>query len=167
MSFTAPEPLGSAHDVAAFDCGIDELNTWLRRRALTSQDEGSARTFVVTAGSRVVGYYAIAAGSVSREQATGRTRRNMPEPIPMALLARLAVDRSAQGFGVGAGLLQDAILRITQAAAVLGIRGILVDAVNDEAKAFYEKFGFRPSSVLPFRLMITLQEVERVLQRPE
>lgn len=165
MSFTAPAPLTAAHDVSAFDCGAPSLNTWLVRHALTNQESHSARTFVVTASDRVIGYYALAAGSVVHAEATGKVRRNMPDPVPMALLGRLAVDKTAQGFGVGAGLLQDAVLRVAQAAEFLGIRGILVDAIDDQAKRFYEQFGFRPSATVPMKLMITLAEVERVLRQ--
>lgn len=163
MSFTPPELLIAAHDVAVFDCGKPALTTWLQRHALLNQESRAARTFVVCTGPRVRGYYALAAGSVVHDQATGKVRRNMPDPVPMALLGRLAVDKSAQGFGVGAALLMDAMLRIVQAADLLGIRGILVDALDDEARAFYERFGFRPSAALPLKLMVTLAEVERAL----
>mgnify|MGYP000871682102 CR=1 FL=1 len=161
MSFSAPELLTAAHDVSRFDCGTPALNTWLQKHALANQDSRAARTFVVCSGKRVVGYYALAAGSVVHAEATGRVRRNMPEPIPMALLGRLAVDKSAQGFGIGAGLLKDALLRVLQASDLLGIRGIMVDALDDTAKRFYERHGFRPSVALPLKLMITLREVER------
>lgn len=163
MSFTAPAPLTAEHDVSAFDCGVPPLNSWLHRHALANQESRAARTFVVCADRRVVGYYALAAGSVVHEVATGKIRRNMPDPVPMALLGRLAVDKSAQGFGIGAGLLQDAVLRVTQAADLLAIRGLMVDAIDDRARQFYEKFGFRTSTVLPLKLMITLAEIERVL----
>ncbi|MEQ1717453.1 MAG: GNAT family N-acetyltransferase [Hyphomicrobium sp.] len=161
MSFSAPELLTAAHDVSRFDCGTPSLNIWLQQHALANQETRAARTFVVCTGKRVVGYYALAAGSVVHTEATGRLRRNMPDPVPMALLGRLAVDKSAQGFGIGAGLLKDAGLRVLQAADLLGIRGILVDALDDKAKGFYERFGFRPSTALPLKLMVTLQEIER------
>lgn len=142
------------------------LNTWVHRHAVNSQESRSARTFVVTAGNRVVGYYALGAGSIVHAEATGKIPCNMPEPVAMALLARLAVDASAQGFGVGAGLLQDAILRVVQAADLLGIRGI-VDAIDDEAGTFYQHFGFRPSATLPLKLMVTLAEVERIVRKAD
>lgn len=164
MSFTAPEALTAKHDVSAFDCGIPALNSWLVRHALANQESRAARTFVVCADRRVVGYYALAAGSVAHDIATGKIRRNMPEPVPMALLGRLAVDRAAQGFGIGAGMLQDAVLRATQAADLLAIRGLMVDAIDDNARRFYEKFGFRPSSAFPLKLMVTLTEIERALR---
>ncbi|MEQ1694370.1 MAG: GNAT family N-acetyltransferase [Hyphomicrobiaceae bacterium] len=165
MSFTTPALLTADHDTSTFDCGKPALNIWLTRHALINQEAGAARTVVVCTGKRVVGYYALAAGSVVHTQATGKVRRNMPDPVPMALLGRLAVDQSAHGFGIGAGLLQDAMLRTMQAAALLGIRGILVDALDDDARAFYEKYGFRSSTALPLKLMVTLAEVERALAK--
>jgi len=163
MRLSAPVPLAETHDVSAFDCGDVGLNHWLVHRALAHQASGAARTFVVCAGSRVVGYYAIAAGSVSRETAVGAVRRNMPDPVPMALLGRLAVDVTAQGKGLGAGMLKDAVMRVHQAAATLGIRGILVDALNEDAAAFYGRFGFRPAPGMPLKLMVTLAEVNRIV----
>jgi predicted N-acetyltransferase YhbS len=104
----------------------------------------------------------LAAGSVNHSVATGKIRRNMPDPVPMALLGRLAIDRSAQGFGLGAGLLKDAVQRVWAASDLLGVRGILVDALDGDAKLFYEKFGFRASEALPLKLMVTLEEVSRI-----
>lgn len=163
MSFTAPTLLTSDHDTASFDCGTTALNSWLIRHALANQESRAARTVVVCSGSRVVGYYALAAGSVIHAEAIGKVRRNMPDPVPMALLGRPTVDRSAQGFGIGAGLLKDAVMRVWQAAELLGVRGILVDALDDDAKRFYEQFGFRASAALPLKLMVTLPEIDRVL----
>lgn len=103
---------------------------------------------------------------VVHAEATGKVRRNMPDPVPMALLGRLAVDSSAKGFGVGAGLLQDALLRVWQASELLGVRGVVVDALDDSAARFYQHFGFRPSAALPLKLMITLEEVRRIIGQP-
>lgn len=163
MRLAPPASFTDIHDVSAFDCGDVSLDHWLVHRALGHQASGAARTFVVCTGARVVGYYAIAAGSVSHAEAVGAVRRNMPNPVPMALLGRLAVDLSARGQGLGAGMLKDAVLRVHQAAATLGIRGILVDALNDEAAAFYAKFGFRPVPGLPLKMMVTLAEIDRLL----
>jgi GNAT superfamily N-acetyltransferase len=118
---------------------------------------------VVSRDQFVVGYYALAAGNVAHAQAPGSIRRNMPDPIPMMVLGRLAIDRSAQGQGLGHGLLKDAVLRVMQAAHIVGIRGILVDAIDDTARAFYERFGFHRSSAIPLKLMITLEEAQRAL----
>lgn len=164
MSFTAPTLLTQDHEVTDFDCGNEMLNSWLLRHALKNQESRAARTVVVCRGKRVMGYYALAAGSVVHGEATGKVRRNMPDPVPMALLGRLAVDVSAQGFGIGAGLLKDAVARVWQASAILGVRGILVDAVDDTAKTFYEKFGFRSTVVAPLKLMVTLDEVARIVK---
>jgi len=165
MSFSAPAPLTAEHDLEHFDCGHDSLNVWLQRHALSNQERRAARTFVVCDGRRVVGYYALAAGSVVHAEAIGNLRRNMPDPVPMALLGRLAVDSSVRGRGLAAGMLQDAVMRIVQASDTLGVRGILVDAIDENAKAFYLRFGFRPSAVLPMKLMVTLTEIERALAK--
>jgi predicted N-acetyltransferase YhbS len=163
MSLSAPEVLTALHDVSSFDCGRPNLNVWLQRHALKNQQAGAARTVVVCSGQAVIGYYALSAGTVVHAEATGKVRRNMPDPVPMALLGRLAVDRSAQGTGVGAGMLQDAMMRVWQASALLGVRGIVVDALDDGAARFYQRFGFRPSAALPLKLMITLDEVGHIL----
>lgn len=165
MSVSAPAPLSAEHDLEHFDCGHASLNAWLQRHALSNQERRAARTFVVCEGRRVVGYYALAAGSVVHSEATGNLRRNMPDPVPMALLGRLAVDLSMRGKGLGVGMLQDAVTRILQASDTLGVRGILVDAIDENAKAFYMRFGFRPSSVLPMKLMVTLTEIQRALEK--
>jgi len=164
MSFTAPEPLATHHEVAHFDCGKPALNTWLHKRALANQESGSTRTFVVCTDRRVVAYYALAAGSVVHDEAIGSLRRNMPDPVPMALLGRLAVDTSAQGFGIGVALLRDAVVRVLQASQALGIRGIMVDALDEQAASFYQKFGFRPSAALPLKLMVSLREIEQAVR---
>jgi GNAT superfamily N-acetyltransferase len=160
---SAPEHITPAHDVAAFDSGIPALDDWLKRRALANEEAGGSRTYVVCAGSRVVGYYALATGGVAQEAATGRVRRNMPDPVPVMVLARLAVDRTYQDRGLGAGLLRDAILRILQAAELGGIRAILVHAISAEAKRFYERHGFRASSLDPMTLMVTIEEAQRMM----
>jgi GNAT superfamily N-acetyltransferase len=160
---SAPEHITPAHDVAAFDSGIPALDDWLKRRALANEEAGGSRTYVVCAGSRVVGYYALATGGVAQEAATGRVRRNMPDPVPVMVLARLAVDRTYQDRGLGAGLLRDAILRILQAAELGGIRAILVHAISAEAKRFYERHGFVESPTDPMTLMITMADAKRAL----
>jgi GNAT superfamily N-acetyltransferase len=162
MTLSAPGLLTAAHDVSAFNCGVPPLDEWLKKRALANQGVGASRTYVVCRGQTVVGYYALAASEVTHAEAPGRIKRNMPDPIPMMLLGRLAVDRSAQSQGLGAALLKDAVLRVVQAAHIVGIRGILVDAVDDNARAFYEKFGFRRSITFPLKLMIAVDEAQRM-----
>lgn len=159
----APEKLRADHDLSLFDCGEPALDDWLRRRALQNEESGASRTYVVRAGKRVVGYYALAVGSVAHGEAPGRVRRNMPDPVPVVILGRLAVDRSYHGRNLGAGLLRDAVLRTLQAADIAGIRALLVHAISDRAKQFYEKWGFVVSPVDPMTLMITVAEAARTL----
>ena len=160
-----PEKLTAAHDLSAFDSGEPALDNWLRRRAQQNETSGASRTYVVCAGKKVVGYYTLAAGAVAHGAAPGRIRRNTPDPVPVIVLGRLAVDRTFHGRGVGSGLLRDAILRIVGAAEIAGIRAILVHAISEEAKRFYEKHGFVESPVDPLAVMITVAEAARVMGR--
>lgn len=161
---SAPEHLTPDHDLAAFDSGVPALDDWLKRRALANEEAGGSRTYVVCAGGRVVGYYALATGGVAEAAAPGRVRRNMPDPVPVMVLGRLAVDRAYRGRGLGAGLLRDATLRTLQAAGFGGIRAILVHAISEEAKRFYERQGFVASPVDPMTLMITVADAEKALR---
>ena len=154
----APQPLAARHLLDGFDCGEPSLDAWLRERALPNQLAGASRCFVSTdAQDRVLGYYALAAGAVSRNLATGGVRRNMPDPVPVLVLARLAVDRGAQGSQVGAGLLQDAVLRALSVSQDAGVRALLVHALHDKAAHFYRHFGFAASPMHPLTLMLPLQ----------
>jgi GNAT superfamily N-acetyltransferase len=162
-ALTAPEPLAPDHELDTFESSVTTLDEWLKRRARRNEAEGASRTFVVCADRRVVGYYSLAAGSLLHTAATGKVRRNMPDPVPALLLGRLAVDRAWQGKGLGADLLSDAVLRAVGAAETIGVRAILVDAISDEAKAFYEKHGFRSSPIEPMTLMITIEEARSML----
>ena len=159
MTVGAPEPLADQHDCAGFACGREVLDTWLGRRALRNQASGASRTFFVCDTGRVVAYYALASSAVAAERTTGRLRRNMPDPIPAVVLARLAVDRSHQGKGLGRALVQDAGRRVLNAADAIGIRGLLVHALDDTARGFYERLGFDPSPLDPMTLMITLADL--------
>lgn len=158
-----PEKLGSGHDLSLFNCGEPSLDDWLRRRALQNEENGASRTYVVCRGQRVVAYYALAVGAVAHSGSPGRVRRNMPDPIPVMIIGRLAVDQEFHGQGLGQGLLRDAVLRTLQAADIAGIRAILVHAISDEARRFYERHGFVASPLDPMTLMITLAEVTREL----
>ena len=160
---TPPERLSADHDLTQFSCGEPSLDHWLRVRALQNEMSGASRTYVVCANSRVAGYYAIAAGAVAHTEATTRVKRNMPDPVPVILIGRLATDSSFQGRGIGADLLRDAVLRTLRAAEIAGIRAILVSAISESAKRFYEKYGLISSSAKPQTLMITLTEAARVL----
>lgn len=159
----APRPLGPEHDCSGFDSGKPALDIWLRRNALKSQSSGAARTYVITSGPPVIGYYALAVGSVARTEATGPVQRNMPNPVPVMLLARLAVDRRWQGQGLGAALLRDAVLRTLQAAEFGGIRAMLVHAISTDATHFYRYFGFQPSPATDMTLMAPLSALEGAL----
>ena len=159
-----PEPLAPEHELNHFESGVASLDEWLKSKAGSNEAEGASRTFVVCTDRRVVGYYSLAASSILRAAAWGKVRRNMPDPVPALLLGRLAVDRAWQRRGLGADLLSDAVLRAIAAAGSVGVRAILVHAVSEEAKAFYEKHGFRPSPLEPMTLMITLDEAQRMLR---
>lgn len=154
---SAPTLLDEGHDLSSFDCGHDVLNDWLRKRARANQVSGASRTYVICDDSRVIGYYCLASGAMSAEDAPGPIRRNMPDPIPMVILGRLAIDRAAQGQGLGVALLQDAVLRTAQAAHIMGIRGLLVHAISDDAKAFYEHYGFTAAPRHSMTLVLSLK----------
>lgn len=163
MAISAPQPIGASHQIGDFDFGVASLDEWLKRRALANQASGAARTFVVCEADKVVAYYALASGAVHVAAAPGRFRRNMPDPIPVVVLARLAVDRSYQGRSFGRALVRDAARRVVNAAEAIGIRGILVHAISDDAKAFYLALGFEPSPIEPMTLMATLTDIRKSL----
>jgi predicted N-acetyltransferase YhbS len=155
---SAPAPLANGHELDAFDCGDAGLDDWLTKRARGNEREGGSRTYVVCAGRRVVAYYCLAAGAVAGEIAPGKIRRNLPDPIPVMVLGRLAVDRAWRGRRLGSALLADAIKRTLSAAEVAGIRAIVVHTISDEAKRFYERHGFMASPAAPLTMMITLND---------
>ena len=152
-----PVLLTKEHRLDDFSCGVVSLDDWLKRRAYPNQVSGASRTYVVTDGQRVVGYYCLACGALALTDAPGSIRRNMPDPVPMGVLGRLAVDNAFRGRGLGVALLQDAVMRTAQAAGILGIRGLLVHAISDEAKAFYEHYGFVASPTQPMALILSLK----------
>ena len=157
LKLLAPQPLASSHILDEFSCGETSLDEWLKRRALINQVSGASRTFVVTDScSQVHGYYAMAAGAVSHQIATGNIRRNMPDPIPVMVLARLAVNQQAQGIKLGASMLQDAVARAINISHHAGVRALLVHALHDRAKEFYQHYGFQQSPLHPMTLMMRL-----------
>jgi GNAT superfamily N-acetyltransferase len=160
----APELLTGAHFIADFNSGVPLLDDWLRRRALVNQASGASRTFVTCTGSTVTGFYALASGAVTVAETPGRFRRNMPDPIPVVVLGRLAVDREFQGRGIGRALFLDAALRVVHAANAIGIRGILVHAISEQAREFYVALGFDPSPIEPMTLMATLADIRGSLE---
>jgi GNAT superfamily N-acetyltransferase len=163
VALSAPEPIGTNHQIGDFSSGVFSLDEWLKRRALANQASGAARTFVVCEADKVVGYYALASGAVNVAAAAGRFRRNMPDPIPVVVLARLAIDRTYQGRSLGRALVRDAARRVVHAADAIGIRGIIVHAISDDAKAFYLALGFEPSPIEPMTLMVTLTDIRKIL----
>jgi GNAT superfamily N-acetyltransferase len=163
MTFGAPSPIDGSHDASAFSCGHPSLDDWLKRRALANQKSGASRTFVVCEKQYVVAYYALAAGAIACTEATGRFRRNMPDPIPVAILARLAIHRDFQKRGLGRALFRDASLRILSAADAIGIRGILVHAISEQAVKFYRAIGVETSPANPQTMMVTLADLQATL----
>lgn len=159
------EKLSKAHDLAAFDCGKESLNTWLNRYALANQQNDSAQTYVVHRSGIAVGYYALTAGSVRPEEAPGRVSKGLAKhPIGVILLARLATDTREQGKGLGKALLKDALLRIISAADAIGARAVLVHAIDEEARKFYEHFGFERSPVDEFELMLLMKDLRAQIE---
>lgn len=157
LALSAPQPLAATHLVDEFACGEASLDEWLKRRAMTNQLNGASRTFVVAdQDGRIYGYYAMAAGAVSHQMATSGVRRNMPDPVPVMVLARLAIDHRAQGIKLGAALLQDAVHRAVTVSQNAGVRALLVHALHERAKQFYEHYGFQESPQHPMTLMLRL-----------
>ena len=160
---SGPELLASHHQIAAFDSGAPSLDDWLKRRALQNQISGASRTFVTCESGQVVGYYALSSSAVAPAAAPGRFRRNMPDPIPVVVLGRLAVAKSCHGTGLGRALFQDAARRVIHASTAIGIRGLLVHALNEEAKAFYLRLGLNESPVEPLTLMATIADLKEAM----
>ena len=159
-----PEKLSADHDLSDFDSGEPVLDEWLRRPAAQNEASGASRTYVICAGKKVAGYYSLAVGAVAHTEVPGRIKRNMPDPVPVMILGRLAVDRVYQGRGIGMGLLRDAVLRTMQAAEIAGIRALLVHAISEGAKRFYMRHGFTASPVDAMTVMITLSDAENELR---
>ena len=158
-------PVCSTHDLSAFSCGESVLNIWLEKHAVSAAKSGSAQTFVAQGSEgRIIGYYAIAAQSVLPRSAPVRLKKGMPRhPIPVILIARLAVDQNFKGQGVGAGLLKNGLLRSLNAASDLGVRAVIVDAKDSNARRFYEHFNFEPFSSEPNRLFLLIKDLRQLL----
>jgi len=154
----APEPITGTHLIESFSCGVPVLDEWLERRALKNEVSGASRTFVICQDRQVVGYYTLATGSIEHRDAPGKIRRNMPNPIPVIVLGRLAVDQQWQHAGMGRGLLKDALLRSLSVSKQAGIRALLVHTLSEDAKHFYTRNGFLESPLDPMTLMIALQD---------
>jgi GNAT superfamily N-acetyltransferase len=160
------EAISEAHDTSPFNCGTHQsLNDWLKRFALANQKNESARTYVVHRNYAVVGYYSISAGSVSLGDVSARISKGLARyPIPVILLARLAVDQTEKGTGLGKALLKDALSRIAQAADIVGARAVLVHAIDEQARKFYEHFGFEASPIHELQLMLLMKDLRKALE---
>lgn len=160
-----PHPITEADGTADFDSGEPVLDEYLRRRALSNHVQGGSRCFVSCHDSRVVGYYALASASIQQKDVAGKVRRNMPDPVPVILLSRLAVDRNEQGSGLGKGLLRDAVQRSVTASEVIGVRALLVHALNNTARDFYLHFGFEESTTDPLHLLLLMKDARSAMAR--
>jgi GNAT superfamily N-acetyltransferase len=163
--FGSIEKLRREHALDSFDCGKDDLNRFLKRQAWSNQQAHSAQTYVLAKDLRVLGYYSLAAGSIAHEEATERVKKGLARhPIPVILLARLAVDISIHGQGVGSALLKDAMIRTAQAADTIGARAVLVHAQDDNAKAFYKHFTFEVSLSDPYHLLLIMKDLLQIIE---
>lgn len=162
---TPPERLTPTHDLGQFKSREPRLDDWLRQRALANESSGACRTYVVQDGDRIVGFYSLATGAIAHTDTTGKVRRNMPDPVPVVILGRMAVDESYEGQGIGKGLLKDAVLRTLSASEIVGVRAILIHAKSDDAKRFYvQNCGMSESPVYPMTLMVTLADAKAALK---
>jgi GNAT superfamily N-acetyltransferase len=163
--YSLPRPILAEDETADFASGEPSLDEWLRRRALTNQAAGASRCFVTCRDGRVVGYYALATGSVQRITTSRRVGQGMPDPVPVILLGRLAVDQKEQGHGLGSQLLRDAITRAVTAAEIVGVRAILVHALHDRARDFYVHYGFEDSPTDPLHLYLLMKDARALIGR--
>jgi GNAT superfamily N-acetyltransferase len=161
---SAPVPLGAEHDLDAFDCGVPALDEWLKQRARKNEVAGASRTYVVCVQNTVIGYYCLAAGAIAHPEAPKALRRNMPDPIPVMVLGRLAIDRHYQNRGIGRALLRDAVLHALEAAEIAGVKALLVHAISEEAKRFYFSRGFVESPVQPMTLSLTMEKARKAIR---
>jgi len=164
LVFSQPELLAPTHNILAFDCGAAALNLFLQRYALLNQANGAARTFVTQAQKQVIGYYSLAAASVEHAQVPRRVSKGLAQhPVPMLLLARLAVDLRSQGHGVGRSLLQSALLKYLQACEVIGCRALMVHAKDEAAVRFYQGYGFESSPVDAAHLYLLTKDIRKTV----
>lgn len=162
-SLSSPAPITKEHDTGSFDCGVEPLNEYLRRYALLNHQNRASRTYVAMRGERIVGYYTLANGSVSPDEVPPRVSQGLGRyPIPITLLARLAVDLSERGKGLGRGLLKDAVLRAYQASELVGSRAIVTHAKDEAAKAFYQRYKFAPSPLNELHLYLLMKDIRAV-----
>jgi GNAT superfamily N-acetyltransferase len=161
-----PSQLVEGLDLESFDCGVDSLNDWLKRRAVKNEQSWASRTYVLCEDRRVIGYYCLATGAVDRDEVPNPLQRNMPDPIPVLVLGRLAVDLRHHKRGLGRALLRDAILRAMEVAEIAGTAALLVHALSEHAREFYLSCGFIPSPLQPMTLCLMLKTVSRIASDP-
>ncbi|MCF7987686.1 MAG: GNAT family N-acetyltransferase [Methylovulum sp.] len=166
LDLKPPAPITDKLELSNFDCGELSLNEWLKRRALKNHSAGASRCFVLCSGMDVIGYYSLSAGAISHEAAPKAMRRNMPDPLPVLLLGRLAVDKRYHNQGIGQALLRDAMLRAVNVSGDAGVFALLVHALSDPAKQFYLSRGFVESPLQPMTLFMTLETVRAILAEP-
>jgi predicted N-acetyltransferase YhbS len=158
-------PIDADHELDEFNCGSDELNAWLRLRARANETNNASRTFVaVSSSSDIAGYYSLSSGAVGRDEAQGFLRRNMPDPVPVLVLGRLAVDLRYQAHGLGRALVGDAIYRVLRISSETGVKGLIVHALTDEVISFYSRIGFKPYRSDPRDLVLLVSTIEQSLR---
>lgn len=161
---TKPEPIKHHHRLDDFECGNENLNVFLKRRAMRNEIRGASRTYVTTDGNfNAIGYYTLAVGSIEHKDVRSKIKRNMPDPIPVAVLGRLAVDSDWNNQGIGSGLLKEALLKTIEVSEVVGVRAILVHAISDDAKEFYLKHGFEQSPTDEMTLLMSIKDIKKTL----
>jgi GNAT superfamily N-acetyltransferase len=166
MSLNSPVPIAKDHDTGPFDCGVEPLNQYLRKYALLNHNNRAARTYVALRDDRIAGYYTLANGSVSKDEVPARVAQGLGRyPVPITVLARLAVDLSERGKGLGRGLLKDALLRAYQASELVGSRAVVTHAKDQAAKEFYERYQFDPSPLNEFHLYILMKDIRNVFAK--
>jgi GNAT superfamily N-acetyltransferase len=162
-ALTPPTPITEAHDLGQFSCGVSSLDDWLQKRALKNERASVSRTYVTRDGKRVVGYYCLAAGAISLQEAPKKMTRNMPGPIPVLVLGRLAIDTDYQNLGIGKALLLDAVRRTVQAGQIAGVSALLVHALSEESRRFYLSRGFTESPIQAMTLCLRLVDVQSAI----
>lgn len=167
LDLIPPAPITADQELANFDCGESSLNEWLKKRAFKNHVAGASRCFVVCAGVKVIGYYSLSAGAISHEAAPKAMRRNMPNPLPILLLGRLAVDKRYHNQRIGQALLRDAMIRAVSVASDAGVFALLVHALSDQAKQFYLSRGFIESPLQPMTLLMTIETIRSILAEPD
>ncbi|MCK9398304.1 MAG: GNAT family N-acetyltransferase [Methylobacter sp.] len=163
LDLTPPAPITADHELAGFNSGEASLNEWLKKRAFKNHASGASRCFVLCAGVDVIGYYSLSAGAISHEGALKTMRRNIPNPLPVLLLGRLAVDKRYHNQGIGQALLRDAMLRAVNVAGDAGVFALLVHALSDQAKQFYLSRGFVEAPLQPMTLFMTIETIRLIL----